>query len=164
MQELWVAGAQKNGTQSIATAIQSQPPHDGKEKLEAPQATDSDTERSEFDALYDVLMVRHARNGVAFGDNEIAPMIFKFSKFPFDDATYPRLTAALDAITPDSIRTYSNLQRAILQRQLWALFDATAPSRVFNRRPDDARRHAVQKQLAGLIRQLALKRSELRGR
>jgi len=33
--------------------------------------------------------------------NEIAPMIFKFSEFPFDDATYPRLTAAPDAITPE---------------------------------------------------------------
>lgn len=119
------------------------------------------SKKDAFDELYDVLMVRHARNGVAYGENEIAPMIFKFSKFPFDDATYPRLTAALDAITPEDIKSYSNLQRAILQRQLWSVFDATAPSRVFRRRPDDARRTAVHKQLANLIRQLALKRTEI---
>jgi hypothetical protein len=111
--------------------------------------------------LYDVLMVRHARNGVAYGENEIAPMIFKFSEFPFDDATYPRLTMSLDALTPETIRTYSGMQRAILQRQLWAIFDATAPSRFITIRPHDARRIAVRRQLAGLIRELALKRSEI---
>ena len=88
-------------------------------------------------------------------------MIFAYSKFPFDDATYPRLTAALDALTPVKIRTYSDLQRAILQRQLWALFDETTPSQVLAGRADDARRLAVHEQLAGVIRQLALKRSEI---
>ena len=160
LRELWQADSKKGDVQSPARADQPQPPLDntGKPEDREPAAT---VPRSTFDELYDVLMVRHARNGVAYGENEIAPMIFKFSKFPFDDATHPRLTAALDAITPETIRTYSNVQRAILQRQLWALFDATAPSRVFRRRPDDARRLAVQNQLAGLIRQLALKRAEI---
>ena len=116
-------------------------------------------EKNTFDELFDVLMVRHARNGVAYGENEIAPMIFGHSRFPFDDATYPRLTASLDALTPEKIRTYSDVQRAMLQRQLWAVFDATTRQRALNRRLDDARRFAVQEQLAGVIRQLALKRS-----
>ena len=135
----------------------SQPP----EVLATSATLNAEEAADPYDELYDVLMVRHARNGVAYGENEIAPMIFKFSKFPFDDATYPGLTAALDALTPEDIKSYSVVQRAILQRQLWALFDATAPSRVFRRRPDDAQRLAVQKQLAGLIRQLALKRTEI---
>ena len=118
-------------------------------------------ERRTFDALYDVLMVRHARNGVAYGENETAPMLFGRSRFPFDDATYPRLTASLDTLTPERIRTYTNMERAILQRQLWALFDATTPSRSFTHRPHDSRRSAVRQQLARLIRHLALKRSEI---
>ena len=40
-------------------------------------------ESSAMDQLYDVLMVRPARNGDSYGENEIAPMIFKFSEFLF---------------------------------------------------------------------------------
>jgi hypothetical protein len=118
-------------------------------------------ERKAHDDLFDVLMVRHARDGVAYGENEIAPMVFKFSGFPFDDATYPRLTASLNRLTPKRIQTYSDVQRAVMQRQLWALFDLTTPSRFITRRPHEARRNAVRQQLVGVIRQLALKRSEI---
>ena len=99
-------------------------------------------ERQTFDELYDVLMVRHARNGEAYGENEIAPMIFKFSAFPFDDVTYPRLSAALDALTPENIESYSVVQRAILQRQLWSVLDATTPSRFVTRRPHTRKRRS----------------------
>lgn len=91
--------------------------------------TSTDVSRNALDELYDVLMVRRALNGDVYGDNETVPMIFKFSEFPFDDGTYPRLTAALDAVTPEEIRKSSVLQRAILQHQLWAIFDSTTPSR-----------------------------------
>ncbi len=114
-----------------------------------------------YDELYDVLMVRHALNGVVYGGNEIAPMIFKFSAYPFDDKTYPRLSAALDALAPTKNQTYSPVQRAVLQRQLWALFDATTPSRFVSRRPHEARRNAVRQRIAALIRQLALTRAEI---
>lgn len=118
-------------------------------------------EKDAFGDLYDVLMVRHALNGVAFGENEIAPMIFKFSAFPFDDGTYPRLRAVLTDIKSDEIETLSVAQRAILQRQVWAIFDATTPSRFVTRRPHEERRNAVRQQLADLIRSLALKKSEI---
>jgi hypothetical protein len=101
-------------------------------------------DKKAFDELYEVLMVRHAHNGVAFGQNEIAPIMFTRSGFPFDDATFPRLTAALDAITPEEIRTYSNVQLAIMQRQLWALFDATTLSRFVTQHAHDARRNTVR--------------------
>ena len=161
LSELWHADPSGDETQSGVRTDPPKPLLDNNGKPDDRRRATTVVPRSAFDKLYDVLMVRHARNGVAYGENEIAPMIFKFSGFPFDDATYPKLTAALDAITSEQIKSYSNVQRAILQRQLWALFDATAPSRVFRRRPDDARRLAVQKQLAGLIRQLALKRTEI---
>ena len=120
-----------------------------------------DSPRRPFDELYDVLMVRHGRNGVAYGANEIAPMIFKFSEFPFDDATYPRLKAALDAITLEEIKSQTVEQRAIQQRQLWAIYDATTPSRFVRRRTHEKRRSAVQVRLADLILQLALKQAEI---
>lgn len=47
------------------------------------------SEGNPYDELFDVLMVRHARNGVAYGEDEIASTMFAFSRFPFDDATYP---------------------------------------------------------------------------
>ena len=159
---LWQADSKKEVAQASTQSNQPQQRLDNNEPAtRGAEDAAKAVPRSEFDKLFDVLMVRQARNKVAYGENEIAPMIFQFSKFPFDDATYPRLTAALDAITPETIRTYSNVQRAILQRQLWAVFDATTPSRFVTRRPDHTRRLAVQKQLAGLIHQLALKRTEI---
>ena len=121
MHEHWQVDSSKTGTQSPARADKPQPPLDNKGKLGDRRPAATVVPRSTFDELYEVLMVRHARNGVAYGENEIAPTIFGHSRFPFDDATYPRLTASLDALTPEKIRTYSDVQRAMLQRQLWAV-------------------------------------------
>jgi hypothetical protein len=161
LHELWVADSTNEGKQSSARIEQTQSPlgNTGKPVDRGPAA--AVVPGSTFDELYDVLMVRHARNGEAYGENEIAPMIFKFSGFPFDDATYPRLTKSLDKLTPTEIKTYSVVQRAILQRQMWAVIDSTTPSRFVTRRPHEERRNAVREQLAGLIRLLALKRSEI---
>ena len=114
-----------------------------------------------FDELYDVLMIRRALNGDSYGENEISPIIFKFSAFPFDDATFPRLKTALNNMTAENIKALSHPQRAVLQRQLWAVFDATTPSRFRTGRSHQKHRDAVRSQLADLIRKLALSRSEI---
>jgi len=117
-----------------------------------------------YDALYDVIMVRPAADGNTYGTNEVGPLIYGRSEFPFDDETYPKLTAAMerfDKLTQEQIATYPAVKRAILQRHLWSVFDATIPNdykpvtHVSNRR-------ASQKLIATLIRRIALTDAEIR--
>lgn len=50
-----------------------------------------------YDRLYDVIMTRFGPDSKAYGANESSPSIFKESDFPFDDKTFEKFNAALDA-------------------------------------------------------------------
>ena len=81
-----------------------------------------------YDKLYDLIMVRKDSDGVEYGRREVSPPIYGRSGFPFDDETYPKLTAALDrfsALSQAEIAAYGSVKRALMQRQLWVVFDAT---------------------------------------
>ena len=83
-----------------------------------------------YDTLYDVIMTRYGPDGKAYGANESSPSIFGESDFPFGDKTYKKLNAALDAfgsLPQTKIEAYSDIQRALMQRHLWQVFDATTP-------------------------------------
>ena len=83
-----------------------------------------------YDRLYDVIMARKDSEGNAYSKNEVGPLIYARSKFPFDDETYPKLTKALvgfDALPEEKIESYGTVKRALLQRHLWVVFDATIP-------------------------------------
>jgi hypothetical protein len=71
LHELWQADSAKIGTQSPARADKPQPPLDNKGKLGDRRPAATVVPRSTFDELYEVLMVRHARNGEAYGENEV---------------------------------------------------------------------------------------------
>ena len=62
-----------------------------------PRASNESTTRGAdpYDVLHDVIMVRKVSKE-AYGRNEVALFIFGRSKFPFDDKTFPKLTAALE--------------------------------------------------------------------
>ncbi len=83
-----------------------------------------------YDVLYDVIMTRYGPDGKAYGADESSPSIFRGSDFPFGDKTYNKLNAALDAfggLPQKKIEAYSDIQRALMQRHLWHVFDATTP-------------------------------------
>ena len=129
-----------------------------------------------YDTLYDVIMTRYGPEGKSYAKNENSPAIFPQSNFPFGDKTYEKLNAALDtfaALPQAKIETYSDVQRALLQRHLWKVFDAAHrgkmqrlaahfPDRGFpavRSHPD--RRAAVQRKIASLIQRLALTRAQI---
>lgn len=117
-----------------------------------------------YDVLYDVIMVRKDSDGKAYGMNEVAPFIYGRSKFPFDDETFPKLTAALErfnALPQEKIEAYGDVKRALLQRHLWAVFDATIPPPDYVERTHMANRQSAQKTLAALIGRVALTRAEI---
>jgi hypothetical protein len=116
-----------------------------------------------YDVLYDVIMVRKDSDGNAYGTNEVGPLIYGRSRFPFDDETFPKLTAALErfnAISQTRIESYGRVKRALLQRHLWVVFDATIPH---DYKPPTHldRRRATQKMLATLIGRVALTKDEI---
>ncbi len=125
-----------------------------------------------YDTLYDVIMTRYGPDGKAYGSNESSPSIFKESEFPFDDRTYRKLNAALDefaALSQEKIEAYSDIQRALMQRHLWHVFDATIPFRWIADRSGEYiwgmshadRRAAVRPKVALRIKRLALTKAQI---
>ncbi len=128
-----------------------------------------------YDTLYDVLMMRYGPDGKLYAQNDTTPAIFAWSEFPFDDKTFKKFNAALDAFAalPEAkIEAYSDVKRALLQRHLWKVFDTTfnwdwwkgswywGGRKSFPKTHMD-RRTASQPKIASLIRRLALTKAEI---
>lgn len=122
-----------------------------------------------YDVLYDVIMTRHGKDGKSYTENEASPVIFKWSDFPFGDRTFQKFNTALDAfaaLPQAGIEAYSDIKRALLQRHLWKVFDATAPhnwqlyGKTYRTSHPD-RRDAVRSKIALLIKRLALTRTQI---
>jgi len=126
--------------------------------------------------LYDVLMTRYGADGKSYAENETSPALFELSDFPFGDKTYKKFNAALDAFAAlplAQVKAYSDVKRALLQRHLWKIFDATLPGRqqqlaaTFPDRRFPAvrshadRRAATRPRIAALIQRLALTRAHI---
>lgn len=140
---------------------------------------DTDRKREEvsatdpYDRLYDVVMTRW-KDGKTYARDETSPAIFAWSAFPFDDQTFDEFNAALDAfdaLSQEEIDQYSDVQRALMQRNLWEVFDTT-----FNWNwPDDwwwdgqrsfpkthlDRRSIAQPKIAALMKRLALTKKQI---
>lgn len=130
-----------------------------------------------YDMLYDLLMTRYGPEGKSYAADENSPAIFPKSDFPFGDETYERLRTALDAfaaLPQTRVEAYSDVQRALLQRHLWKVFDATQPGKLQRMaaafpdgrfptsRSHSDRREAMQPQIAALLRRLALTKDQIR--
>jgi hypothetical protein len=158
LSELWQADSAGEETQSGAQADQPKPTFDNNGQTDDQRAADDP-----YGALYDVIMVRKDSNGNAYATDEVGPLIYGRSKFPFDDVTFPKLTAALErfnALSQTRIEAYGDAKRALLQRHLWTVFDATMP-RIHKPPTHLDRRRATQKVLATLIGRVALTKDEI---
>ena len=83
-----------------------------------------------YDVLHEILMTREGPDGKSDTGNESTPAIFPLSDFPFGDKTFEKFKAALDsfeALPQEKIEAYSEIKRALMQRHLWKVFDATLP-------------------------------------
>lgn len=115
-----------------------------------------------YAALYDVVMTRTGPDGKAYAQDESSPAIFHSSRFPFGNRTFDRFNSALDAfaaLSQREIEEYSDVQRALMQRHLWEVYDTTVPYswRIHDLQP----RAEARPKIASLIRRLALSRAEI---
>jgi hypothetical protein len=120
--------------------------------------------------LYDMIMLRQGQDGKIYGQNEIAPLIYANSKFPFDEESYPMFVAAMDAfaaLPEEKIEAYGVVKRALLQHHLWKVFDVAAPEHISKRLDDGTRlklakiRNEARKKVASLIKRLVLTKEEI---
>ena len=123
-----------------------------------------------YDVLYDAIMVRKAADGGIYGENALSPLIWSNSRYLLKGDTHERFVEALStfsALSPDKIESYSHIKRALLQRQLWAVFDWTTDLYIHPQQSDSAlikqNSTTLQKKLVPLIRRLALSEEDILG-
>lgn len=128
-----------------------------------------------YDTLYDVIMTRW-KDGKSYGRDETSPAVFSWSEFPYDDQTFDKFNGALDAfaaLPQEKIEQYSDVQRALMQRNLWELFETTFNwkwssdwwwdgQRSFPKSHIE-RRDIAQPKLAALVKRLALTKEQILG-
>ena len=113
-----------------------------------------------LDRLRETLFVRTAPDGEKFGNMELDILVWKDSKYLLTSPSREKAIRVLD----DFIRSHGErlvrdpIERAMLQRDLWALFDRTAN---YNSQPDSSESESralreLQRRLVAVIRRLAM--------
>jgi hypothetical protein len=113
-----------------------------------------------WNRLHDVLFMRTAPTGERYGAFELDPLFWENTRYLLTSPSREKALQVLDGF----LRTHAErlihdpLKRALMQRDLWALFDWSADPR---NRSDAEARGALQRRLAKLIRRLALSSEEI---
>src|SRR5262249_36332049 len=119
-----------------------------------------------WNRLHAALFVRIGGDGKSYGEDEVDPLIWPYSRFLLDGPRHRHVLTLLDEfLTKDGDKLIRDpLKRAVLQRDLWAVFDWLADPYTSPREESDevtARRRALQVRLAKIIRRLALSAEEI---
>ncbi len=130
-----------------------------RDSLEDESRSGKPTER--YADLYESIMVRQGPDGKLYGLDELDPLLWRGSTYLLEGASHERFVASFDAFAAqpaEVIEGYSTVQRAVMQRLLWAVFDWAA-----NRGRDSTeRRRRLQQQIAPVVRKLCLSGDEIR--
>jgi len=114
--------------------------------------------------LYRQVHVRKAKNGKEYGLDELDPLLWSQTKYLLTGPSHTQLLGLLDEFTriPPEQQLADPLKKAILARELWAVFDwaAPLPNHDYNWTQDRSRRQLASR-LARAIRQLALTQTEI---
>jgi hypothetical protein len=113
------------------------------------------------------LFVRTASDNKSYGRDELDPLLWPGSKYLLAGERHKRVVALLDEfLAKDGHNLVKDpLKRAVLQHDLWAVFDWLAnPTAPYQYRADDVppEARALQVRLAKAIRRLALSAEEIR--
>lgn len=125
-----------------------------------------------WNRLHTALVVRTSRDGVEFGHDDIDPLLVNQTTHLLTGKSHARLVHALDEFlrTEDSEELGNSLQRAVLQHDLWSVFDWVAARQVGMQwvgYDDSLDEHGVQRKallqrLSRAISRLALPEEEIR--
>src|SRR5476651_1112342 len=88
------------------------------------RADDAFPARSRIAALDRMIMVREARDGKRYGENEIDPLLWDDSEYFLDGESRRRLLVALRDVTnlnDNEVRRCAPSQRALVQNRVWTV-------------------------------------------
>jgi hypothetical protein len=109
--------------------------------------------------LHQHFFVRQAPDGRKFGEDELDPLLWRTTKYLLEGTSHTQAIALLDEFlaTRAETRIDDPLKRALLQRDLWAIFDWLGSGN------DDhsTRRRDLQVRLAEIIKRLSLSKEKI---
>ena len=114
-----------------------------------------------WNRLHRVLFVRKGPDGVEYGFDQLDPLLWPRTKHLLGESSHTNAVTLLDEFLASHGEALIRdpLRRALLQRDLWALFDWTVwPDRDA---PDQQAREALQLRLSAAIHRLALTKDEI---
>lgn len=107
-----------------------------------------------WNRLHRALLVRTGPDGKEYGHDRLDPLLWRETRILLEENSHEQALAILDEFLTKNVEKLIEdpLKRAILQRDLWAVFDwTTEPGALY-----ESQRRALQRRLARIIRQLAL--------
>lgn len=117
-----------------------------------------------WNRLYDALLIREDAAGAKYGEDSLDPLLWLNSEHLLAQPSHQRAMRALDEFLQMQAenRIHDPVKRAILQRDLWAVFDWSAQQEASFQRPRyDEEKRKLQIRLAEVLRRVALTPEEI---
>jgi hypothetical protein len=117
-----------------------------------------------WNRLYDALLVREDPAGAKYGEDSVDPLLWLNSEHLLAEPSHGRAMRVLDEFLQMHAENqiHDPVKRAILQRDLWAVFDWSAQQEPARDRPRYVEeKRELQARLAEVLRRLALRPEEI---
>jgi len=117
-----------------------------------------------WNRLYAALLIRQDRNGNRYGEDSLDPPLWRETEQLLAAPSHQRAVQVLDEFlrTRGETLVRDPVKRAMLQRDLWAVFDWSVGQYSANERPQyDKEKQELQVRLAEVLRRLALTPDEI---
>ena len=110
--------------------------------------------------MHETLFVRIGPDGARYGEDRLDPLLWETTTYPLVGERHGRVLALLDEFLrqPEADLKREPLARALLQHDLWVMFDWTFER---NEDPFTRQREALRSRLAAAMRRLALSPAEI---
>lgn len=117
-----------------------------------------------WNRLYDALLLREDPAGGRYGEDSLDPLLWLNSEHLLAQPSHQRALRVLDEFlqTHAENQIHDPVKRAVLQRDLWAVFDwSVEQNSSYQRPPYDEEKRELQTRLAEVLRRLALTPEEI---
>ena len=117
-----------------------------------------------WNRLYDALLIREDSAGVKYGEESLDPLLWLNSEHLLAQPSHQRALRVLDEFLQMHAENqiHDPVKRAILQRDLWAVFDWSVLQESLSQGPTyDEEKRKLQTRLAEVLRRLALTPEEI---